>query len=489
MRKLRKVMALLMTLAMVMGLSLTAFAAETSSIKITNAGNGKFAAVQIVKADPTKDTGWEIVEQYQGAFTTAFGVNDTQEIIKGMIYSVSPTASEGEAIERFDQKYQDALKTICDGIDTTNGVVASGGTATLNLRVASGESTAGVWAIGASETGYNYSPMAAYIDFEGTLTPEINAKKAPNQVGKSPEEGDEVAEIGKEVTYKITSTVPYVPLTNDNRTYKVTDIITNGSYVTSPIGEVELKATLTNGTTTEEKTFKTRPVVQGSNQETFIADLSSLLEDNQYANWNITITYSAIVKGIQVNNDVSMDGSHTGEFGQDSTDVYTGTVTLTKTSAEDSTPLADAKFVVKSADGKYATFTKDSDENYVFTGEWVDEYKVGDSDPDGFLDSTVVTTDGNGKAVVKGFDNGATYTFVEVEAPEDYSLADDENVVWSDTAENNNMTGTVDVVDTKLAELPGTGGIGTTIFTIGGCVIMIAAAGLYFASRRKHGEN
>ena len=48
---------------------------------------------------------------------------------------------------------------------------------------------------------------------------------------------------------------------------------------------------------------------------------------------------------------------------------------------------------------------------------------------------------------------------------------------------NNNIT------NTKLAELPGTGGIGTTIFTIGGCVIMIAAAGLYFASRRKHGEN
>ena len=45
------------------------------------------------------------------------------------------------------------------------------------------------------------------------------------------------------------------------------------------------------------------------------------------------------------------------------------------------------------------------------------------------------------------------------------------------------------IVNTKLAELPGTGGIGTTIFTIGGCVIMIAAAGLYFASRRKHGEN
>ncbi len=41
------------------------------------------------------------------------------------------------------------------------------------------------------------------------------------------------------------------------------------------------------------------------------------------------------------------------------------------------------------------------------------------------------------------------------------------------------------ITNTKLTSLPSTGGIGTTIFTIGGCAIMIIAAGLYFASRRK----
>ena len=42
-----------------------------------------------------------------------------------------------------------------------------------------------------------------------------------------------------------------------------------------------------------------------------------------------------------------------------------------------------------------------------------------------------------------------------------------------------------DIQNTKLSELPSTGGIGTTIFTIGGCVIMVTAAGLYFATRKK----
>lgn len=41
------------------------------------------------------------------------------------------------------------------------------------------------------------------------------------------------------------------------------------------------------------------------------------------------------------------------------------------------------------------------------------------------------------------------------------------------------------VVNKKGSTLPSTGGIGTTIFTIAGCVIMIAAAGLFFASRKK----
>ena len=50
------------------------------------------------------------------------------------------------------------------------------------------------------------------------------------------------------------------------------------------------------------------------------------------------------------------------------------------------------------------------------------------------------------------------------------------------------MLGT-SIPNTKLSTLPGTGGIGTTIFTIGGCAIMIAAAALFFAGRRKEKSN
>ena len=51
--------------------------------------------------------------------------------------------------------------------------------------------------------------------------------------------------------------------------------------------------------------------------------------------------------------------------------------------------------------------------------------------------------------------------------------------------EGEHQNRTIQVKDSKLSALPSTGGIGTTIFTIGGCAIMIVAAGLFFASRKK----
>ena len=44
------------------------------------------------------------------------------------------------------------------------------------------------------------------------------------------------------------------------------------------------------------------------------------------------------------------------------------------------------------------------------------------------------------------------------------------------------------VKDTKLGELPSTGGMGTYLFTIIGVVVMAGAAGAFFMSRRKGSE-
>ena len=84
-----------------------------------------------------------------------------------------------------------------------------------------------------------------------------------------------------------------------------------------------------------------------------------------------------------------------------------------------------------------------------------------------------------------GLDEG-NYEFKETKAPTGYSV-NIANKAFTITASDNAEV-SVDAgqfVNTKLSALPATGGIGTTIFTIVGCGIMIAAAGLFFASRRK----
>lgn len=120
----------------------------------------------------------------------------------------------------------------------------------------------------------------------------------------------------------------------------------------------------------------------------------------------------------------------------------------------------------------------------------------------------IVTTDENGQLDLKGLEAG-TYYLQEIEAPEGYSVNTHEYTIviaatyataehaTLDEGELAGYTVTVDdqevgtgenpfkIPNTKLSSLPSTGGIGTTIFTVAGCGIMIAAAFFFFASRKK----
>ena len=122
------------------------------------------------------------------------------------------------------------------------------------------------------------------------------------------------------------------------------------------------------------------------------------------------------------------------------------------------------------------------------------------------------TTAADGTATFKGLDADKTYFVLETKAPAGFSLNDkaiqltgasvtmgattsrdvkaEDGITVLYTEETTPVSDVTDFnseeyTDTKLSALPSTGGIGTTIFTIAGCLIMVTAAGLFFASRKK----
>lgn len=524
MKKIKKLLAMIMAMTMVLGLGLTSFAATNSTITINNAGNGSFKAVRVVEPNTGTDTGWEIVIDYQREFLDAFSEDSTQDIIKGMIAAANPNLvgshEDAVAISRFDSKYQDALEAVLARIDMTSGTaVAVDGVAQID--VSDGESTAGVWVIKGEEEGFNYSPMAAYIDFADGTTNAINAKKAPDDIDKDNTDEDGVIEVGQEIEYTISTRVPYIPTSDTNRHYVVNDTITGATYALyqnpddpsdSNNGKVEVTVTVSESLAEGAESHSWTHYVEAVGNS-FSVDISgSILRDetgemNKYQNWYLTISYSAVATGTVVENEANIDdGTGTGDpdYGSDGSVLISGTATLHKTGVdEDATGLEGAEFVLEkeittqipggetTKSYKYGVFTTVYDED----GTTVLSYNL-DHWVDTIEAATRLVTDADGHITVKGLDPKQTYSFKEVKAPDGYSInSDNAEITWDNlpnkgeiTAETT-VTGIANMTDTKLASLPGTGGIGTTIFTIGGCAIMIAAAALYFVNRRKSEEN
>lgn len=482
MKRMKKLFAILMTMAMVMGLGITGFAAEKSAtITIDNAGeNAKFNYVQIVVANPETETGWDIVDEYLTQFQdeNAFGVLvSEQDILKAMIYKATD-GDEGQAIDNFDEKYAYALNAIRGKIPAPEEGIGYGPEFTVD--------SAGVYVIAGYEEGYTYGTMSAYIGFDGYTTglptdlkdATVEAKRVPTSVEKSSDNEDKVTQIGRIETYTVTGTVPYIePTELDTAKYWITDVISGAKYVLE--GNVLKVSVSTSGGFS--KTYDVTPYPVGEN-EGFDIELTEILANNVYANDTITISYQAKVIDTYVENTVSVgEGKNDSEFGEKTEKLYTGDVTLTKFAEDETTVLSGAGFevrkVVAGSDSETLKFTKISDGVYEF-------------DENG--KETEVFTGENGTVTLKGLDIGR-YEFAEKTAPEGYSINAETRVaviqladgVEKATKQEDILNGTTFIKDTKLSSLPSTGGMGTTLFTIAGCVIMISAAALFFATRKK----
>lgn len=490
MKKMKKLFAILMTMAMVMGLGITGFAANldipvgtetaTATVKGVSEDGAVVTAYQLVSYDETK-----------------------QE------YVVSPVLAENDINYTVGEDDAEIVSNIAKN-ETVLGKLPS----TTLTKQGSGDYTkelpAGTYLILVTNTGSTiYNPMLVSLNVEypnGVTDGEVDADndyvvdsdivyaKSTDDVPVNKiitdAQGNKIGENGKyedvytgtKVYFEITGTVPSYSeqYNNDKLTYTLTDTVSTGLTL-----DDNLQATLQAQVGVDNATVTVvNNVITIAYKSTYIMT---------HGGDAISIKYSATVNGTASNfdaatNTVNVKYSNSPSSSTDGTPSTTKHYTfdienaLVKVDSESqTTPLTGAEFTLT-----------DSNEKLIAS----------------------VPSDANGYIVFKGLDAG-TYTLKETKAPDGYQLSNKEYTVtitpeyneldgtlikytvsikdgeteignMAYTSENLDGTGTkAKIVNTTLAELPSTGGMGTTLFTIAGCVIMISAAGLFFATRKK----
>ncbi len=556
MKKLKKLFAVILSLAMVLGMSMTALAVEGDTTITVSApnneelGNVSLSYVQIIKPDQTTATGWNFTtDQIAAAYLGGFGLTDSPEnretVIEELV-ALQKTSPNGYANSN---KIGMALSAVV-ALTKINPATQEEESILDPMSNPQNVTSAGVYAVKATQEDYTYNNMAAYVGFgevDGSYpaleSANLTVKRSKISLDKSHNDEDKVSAIGSTVEYTIKTNVPYINPKDTNKTYYIHDAIKGADYVMEGDNVKKVSVTLA-GTTLDE--INGQPVIlepkgpttvsikneDGSTKtvectDSFAINLSGLIDDqNTHAGEEIIVKYQAVVTEETVDNKANaghLNGNEYGsEYGEDDDKIFTGRITLTKT-GEDSERLANAGFEVTTGTPEEVVYFKkngEGDYTHVETDAVPDDVKTAlkaatdgkktsrtelEVEKDGVTYVTqVFTKDGNanekGTVIVRGLNVG-TYKFTEKTAPEGYSVNTNPSSATLVITEENGKTGddgeliateileaNTSMTDTRLSSLPSTGGIGTTIFTIGGCAIMIIAAALFFASRRKSSD-
>lgn len=455
------VVSLLMALAMVVPV---AAANPTITVKnIATDENVTLSYLKVVKQDKTTKTGWAFVDETVAQiFRDEYGKKDDQAILA----SLANSAAHSKALARLGN--------------------LSGFTGFTNNGERKTEvDGAGLYVVKVVDNSnkYTYNVMAAPINFEYANNPatlknaELAVKRSETKLTKTVNDTDGAVHNGQTVTYTINVKVPSIDPTATNKLFKVTDKLTGAEYQKNT---VVAKLGLGNNATTLDVT----PTFDDATNS-FELDLSSLIDDtNSNAGKDVTITYDVLVtsENDKVTNTANVSRTGSENYSSDSVDLYEGAITLTKTNAyekeSDKKSLAGAGFNVLDKDGNVLKFVDKGNNTYVLAKDQTVTTGV----------VTEVVTGANGQLVVKGLDKGK-YQFKEVTAPDGYSINETNSsatlTITGDKA-TAEFTADTDMRDTEVGALPETGGIGTTIFTVGGCAIMVAAAALFFMNKKKH---
>lgn len=456
MKTMKKLASLIMALAMVLALAVSVSAAVTPSITIKNSGKDvKYNVYKLFDATYNESTG---TIAYTGTIPSGLEDYFVKDNATGAI-----KAKDGVDFTIANTNLMGALKTWAKTATTAvpekTGV---GGPLEITLT------DFGYYVItssldgGAAVTLTSTNPTAEVNEKNDYKIPDVNT-------------GDKTANVtssdnGQDVKYTISfETVNFVNqvTTNDATARKVTQYIITDDLAGGKLTNIKDVSFKVDG--------EDAPYVRDGG--VFTIDWLDGKGNSLYKNGaNITIEYTAtvtsetgaeaITNSFKVEyflNDDELEKVPT----EPEVTVYTSKITVNKVD-ENNQPLAGADFALMNSENKYYHI-----ENNVVT--WVDEQPEPDEN-----NKTATSF------VFTGLKDG-NYTLVEIRTPDGYNTVDpnsDELKVEVKAAKDEVVELSTTVTNRTGLELPETGGIGTTIFTAVGSVLMIGAAILYITKKR-----
>lgn len=505
MKRMKKIMALMLAAIMMMAMSVTAFAAETTHSLTVNVKGGQDLKGQTINLYKLFD----VTESKSGETTNyAYTVNNTYKATLASVLNITETSKDEEF----------AAEVTKLGSDNSTGVQNFANTFTTKALEGKLAATATSNKIEESKTAYTFSNLAAgyylvYVtggkEIQSSLvtvdaaTTAVNLKTEAPSITKKADK--ETAEIGQVVTYTVTGAIPdttgyaeYV--------YKIHDELTKGlDFVNDATGTaLEEGATTVNVTVafkdadvTDAGTAPTTAAIDTANNKKMTLDLSAWVKVNQTNKGKeFTVTYYA-----KVNKDAVVTNNNKAslEYGNNSSD----TTTTTPSEAKTNTYPLDINKTKKGSDEKLAGAKFSLYKNAEDAKNGTNPIKVTGSNGNYVVDPASTTTEFESVKSIegKGYNlhiNGLEakdYWLVETQAPEGFNkLTDPIKVTITKTSETewtvakNDTTETDKIIDIENSTgslLPSTGGRGAIAFAVIAALLVFGVAVSFIRDKRK----
>ena len=469
MKKTKKLVSLLLALAMIFAMSLSVFAAGSNSIQVNNAQGGEtYKIYKMLDADVNPEkTAYSYTlpagSPWASFFNTGGDGADYVDIktVDGTAYVTwnKTGASDYEAFGKAAAAYAATAANV------TEAVAAQTPTADGTITFANLDS--GYYLI--TSTNGTLS-MVETTPLKNTVI--VNEKNPDPTIEKKVEENgnfgtENSAQIGDTVNFQVK-----INVRKGAKNYVMHDKMEDGlTFNKDSVGIVGL----TKGTDYAVHTSGDSTGAPTDDCTFEISFADSYLNSLTATNTGLTVTYSAVLNGnadvtAGENNQVQLkwgDKSQT-EWGTTTTKTYQFEILKYDAADDAKEPLAGAEFKLQDAEGAEVKVVKVSET----------EYRVANGAETGVVDT--IKTVANNKIVVKGVDL-AEYQLEETKSPHGYAKL---SAPQKFEVKESNTILTVEVANTAGHTLPSTGGMGTTLFYVVGGILVIGAAAILILRKR-----